>query len=79
MGSFRPAAIRPRLHDHRYFTESLFETALKSLRFSCASELTRQGISLMLFHMSPYGMDYIFIQQKLLDIWRIVSEDSLSK
>ena len=36
------------LHLHRYynFAESLVETAPKSLRHSCRSELTRQGISL---------------------------------
>jgi len=34
------------LHDNYNFTESLVETVLQSLRHSCRSELTRQGISL---------------------------------
>ena len=39
---------RGNLHLHRYynFTESLVETVPRSLRLSCGSELTRQGISL---------------------------------
>jgi hypothetical protein len=45
-GSFRPAAGIRRLHRNHNFAEPLFETALKSLRLSCGSELTRQGISL---------------------------------
>jgi hypothetical protein len=45
-GSFRPTAGRPHLHSHCNFAESLVETAPKSLRHSCRSELTRQGISL---------------------------------
>eukprot|EP01035_Chromulina_nebulosa_P038621 gene38621-52177_t len=34
------------LHEEFNFTEPLLETAGKSLRHSCRSELTRQGISL---------------------------------
>src|SRR5260221_334212 len=36
----------PHLHGEFNFTESMLETAGKSLRHSCRSELTRQGISL---------------------------------
>jgi len=46
MGSFRPAAGNAHLHAYYNFTESIVETATKSLRHSCGSELTRQGISL---------------------------------
>ena len=46
MGSFRLAAGRRYLHRHFNFTESAVETAPKSLRRSCTSELTRQGTSL---------------------------------
>ena len=45
-GSFRLAAGMSHLHDNYSFTESLVETVLQSLRHSCRSELTRQGISL---------------------------------
>ena len=38
-GSFRPTAGRPHLHSHCNFAESLVETAPKSLRHSCRSEL----------------------------------------
>ena len=64
----------------------------KSLRLSCRSELTRQGISLIVlrtielsivepdvsagFCMSPYSSDYIFIIRNRDDVWRVVSEDS---
>src|ERR1700749_3803536 len=47
-GSFRLAAGTRHLHRDCNFTELLVETALKSLRHSCRSELTRQGISLAL-------------------------------
>ena len=45
-GSFRLFAGRRHLHRQYNFTESLVETVRKSLRHSCRSELTRQGISL---------------------------------
>ena len=45
-GSFRLVAGNPHLHGYYNFTESPVETAPKSLRHSCRSELTRQGISL---------------------------------
>src|SRR3954467_6967531 len=46
-GSFRLAAGTRHLHRDCNFTEPLVETASKSLRHSCRSELTRQGISLL--------------------------------
>ena len=46
MGSFRPVAGTRHLHRDYNFTESVVETVPKSLRLSCGSELTRQGISL---------------------------------
>src|ERR671918_982174 len=46
-GSFRPATGTRHLHRDYSFTGSLEETAPKSLRHSCRSELTRQGISLV--------------------------------
>ncbi len=48
MGSFRPVAGNRHLHRYYNFTESVVETVPKSLRLSCGSELTRQGISLPL-------------------------------
>ena len=45
-GSFRLSAARGHLHPHCIFTELLPETVPQSLRHSCTSELTRQGISL---------------------------------
>src|SRR5438105_15818554 len=45
-GSFRPTTGTRHLHRDYSFTGSLVETAPKSLRHSCRSELTRQGISL---------------------------------
>src|SRR5659263_627902 len=46
MGSFRLSAGRLHHHKHFNFAESLEETVWPSLRHSCRSELTRQGISL---------------------------------
>ena len=54
MGSFRPGAGNQHLHWYFNFTGCIVETALKSLRLSCGSELTRQGISLPLDRYS-YG------------------------
>ena len=44
MGSFRPVAGNRHLHRYYNFTQSVVETVPKSLRLSCGSELTRQGI-----------------------------------
>ena len=46
MGSFRPGAGNQHIHWYFNFTGCIVETAPKSLRLSCGSELTRQGISL---------------------------------
>src|SRR6218665_61498 len=46
MGSFRLSAGRLHHHKHFNFAESQEETVWPSLRHSCRSELTRQGISL---------------------------------
>ena len=45
-GVFRPVAGNLYLHRYYNFTDSLVETVPRSLRLSCGSELTRQGISL---------------------------------
>ena len=45
MGSFRPGAGNQHLHWYFNFTGCIVETVPKSLRLSCGSELTRQGIS----------------------------------
>ena len=45
-GLFRLAAFKLHLHSYFNFTEFLVETVWPSLRHSCRSELTRQGISL---------------------------------
>ena len=54
MGSFRPGAGNQHLHWYFNFTGCIVETVLKSLRLSCGSELTRQGISLPYYRYS-YG------------------------
>ncbi len=46
IGSFRLATSTPHLHGNFNFTKSVLETAKQSLRLSCTSEFTRQGISL---------------------------------
>ena len=46
MGSFRLTAGSVHLDTQFNFAESTLETAGRSLRHSCRSELTRQGISL---------------------------------
>ena len=48
MGSFRLAVIPSHLHENFNFIELILETVEQSLRHSCRSELTRQGISLPL-------------------------------
>jgi len=45
-GPFRPAARNEHLYSYCNFTGPVVETAGVSLRHSCRSELTRQGISL---------------------------------
>lgn len=46
LGSFRLTALNRHLHRYCIFTELVPETVPQSLHHSCASELTRQGISL---------------------------------
>ena len=46
MGSFRLVAGNRHLHRYYNFAGRAVETVLKSLRHSCGSELTCQGISL---------------------------------
>src|SRR3990167_3538921 len=46
LGSFRLTALNRHLHRYCIFTELVPETVSQSLHHSCASELTRQGISL---------------------------------
>lgn len=46
MGSFRPAVLFRHFHLKFNFTELRLETVRQSLRHSCRTELTRQGISL---------------------------------
>src|ERR1700751_1610040 len=59
MGSFRLTAGTPHLHGEFSFTEPMLETAGKSLRHSCRSELTRQGISLDCSYPFPSRSDFI--------------------
>ena len=46
LGSFRLTAGNRHLHRYCIFTEQVLETVSQSLRLSCTSELTRQGIAL---------------------------------
>ena len=46
LGSFRLTAGTRHLHRDCIFTEQVLETVSQSLRHSCTSELTRQGIAL---------------------------------
>ena len=60
-GSFRPTTGSRHLHRHRIFTELVLETVPQSLRHSCTSELTRQGISLMYSYLyTPWTLSYPF-------------------
>src|SRR5438105_7726144 len=58
-GSFRPATGTRHLHRDYSFTGSLEETAPKSLRHSCRSELTRQGISLQSYSVIPSELHFL--------------------
>src|SRR5947207_10219420 len=75
MGSFCPVAGTRNPHRDCNFAERVAETVPKSLRHSCRSELTRQGISLDLLLrdfssrgpvisadlcMSPCSPDFLF-------------------
>src|SRR6185295_12030151 len=89
MGSFRPIVGSLHLHRQYNFTEPLVETALKSLRHSCGSELTRQGISLDVVTSPWRAMARSFLPHSgcrhavrtissphVRGVWRLVSEDS---
>src|SRR5438477_8466449 len=92
MGSFCPAAGTRNPHRDCNFAERVAETVPKSLRHSCRSELTRQGISLDLLLrdfssrgpvisadlcMSPCSPDFLFeLTSADQIVWRQVSEDS---
>src|SRR4051812_27422348 len=55
MGSFRLTVGNRHLHRYCIFTERVLETVFHSLRHSCTSELTRQGITLYYsFNVGPY-------------------------
>src|SRR3989338_11313271 len=71
-GSFRLAVGNRHLHRYCIFTELFLETVPQSLRLSCASELTRQGISLdtSLVRRTLSSSKFYF------GAWRLVSEDS---
>src|SRR5271165_3957260 len=71
LGSFRLAAGRRHLHRPCIFTEQVLETVTKSLYHSCASELTRQGISLI----TSLG-DVLYLHPTFAGARRLVSEDS---
>ena len=80
MGSFRLTTGTEHLHSHCNFAELIVETVWKSLCHSCRSELTRQGISLVLvtllseetvistvLPMSPIGVGlYLVLGSKTL-------------
>jgi hypothetical protein len=55
LGSFRLTVGNRHLHRYCIFTERVLETVFHSLRHSCTSELTRQGITLYYsFNVGPY-------------------------
>ncbi len=55
LGSFRLTTGNRHLHRYCIFTEQILETVFQSLRHSCTSELTRQGITLYYsFNVGPY-------------------------
>ena len=62
LGSFRLTAGNRHLHRYCIFTELFPETVLQSLHHSCASELTRQGISLF------YTQEGLFLHPLLAKI-----------
>src|SRR5437773_2266615 len=91
MGSFRLAAGTRHVHRDCKFTEPLVETASKSLRHSCRSELTRQGISLIALlrlHLSGWhvlvALPSLHVAMQMgpshhpakQGVWRMASEDS---
>ena len=60
-GSFRPSALNEHLYSYCNFAELLVETVGKSLRHSCRSELTRQGISPVSYtHLDVYKRQRLY-------------------
>src|SRR5215469_6219129 len=89
--SFRLDACIRRLHRNHKFAEPLAKTVVRSVRHSCRSELTRQGISLILLslRLNCRGAGRTFLPPSACrhadrtlsspasaGVWRIVSEDS---
>lgn len=60
LGSFRLTTGNRHLHRYCIFTERVLETVFHSLRHSCTSELTRQGITLYY----SLQQDHIFTSRK---------------
>src|SRR5713101_7126945 len=91
-GSFLLGAGIRRLHRNHKFAEPLAKTVALSLRHSCRSELTRQGISLDIVtpthqlrakrgghfcHPLHVAMQSgLYLLPSCLGVWRTVSEDS---
>src|SRR3989344_3801728 len=65
-GSFRLTAGNRHLHRYCIFTEQILETVPQSLRHSCTSELTRQGIALEFVTTPTTSWDGIIISVMLL-------------
>ena len=66
LGSFRLTAGKRHLHRYCIFTELCPETVLQSLRHSCTSELTRQGIALCFVTLTCVRGDSISVSLSLL-------------
>src|SRR3989344_5485562 len=75
LGSFRLTAGNRHLHRYCIFTELFPETVPQSLRHSCTSELTRQGISLGSPSISRL-MARTLSSLRVRRVRRLVSEDS---
>ena len=75
LGSFRLTAGTRHLYRDCIFTEQVLETVSQSLRHSCTSELTRQGIALLnsysLTHKDSIFNRFI-TEVWLCNIWSLV-------
>src|SRR5579872_7239789 len=76
MGSFCPVAGTRNPHRDCNFAEHVVETVPKSLRHSCRSELTRQGISLFGSPCRHGGRTISSALPSRRVGWRMASEDS---
>ena len=74
-GSFRLSAGRGHLHPHCIFTELLPETVPQSLRHSCTSELTRQGISLNYSSKLDSLFDFVSYDTEVMWRWSLVNHN----